>query len=446
MSKDKSILFISPSAYPLGGVAVWLEYLTKELPCYNWKPIVGLVEGKWHNINNYQTHYPRLPIIAINNPTGSIEGRIRALIKTIGALNPDIVVGINIVDLYAASYRLKSSGCRTKFVISLHGIAEDLLTDLKQEASGIDAVIATNYLTCKLCNQYSGLESKRIYYSPYGVDINSLSKLPRLTTDKTKINIAWVGRLEQDQKHIYIIPEILRQMDKLGTNYILRIAGDGPDRQTLISKLHPWLETGKVEYLGVFKSNDVGHNVYAKSDIFLLTSYWETGPIVIWEAMAAGIAIVSSRYIGSGLENALQHENNCLLFPIDDAIEAAQQISRLQDSSYRNKLVTNAQMLIENRYSISHSTRSWVDCFNQILQVAPCESTQKAFIPTSSGRLDRIFGVGLGESIRKFLQIQFKHNDPGGEWPHTATAKTDETLFLRYASTLETNVKITGIS
>lgn len=438
-TKSKSVLFVSPSAYPLGGVAVWLDYLVKQLPNYNWQPIVGLVEGDWHNVDIYHTHYPQLTVLPIKNLTGSKEGRIRALTKIIEHLNPNIVVGINIVDLYAASYRLKSRGCQTRFVISLHGISEDLLTDLKREASGIDAVIATNRLTCELCNKYAGVTLERIYYAPYGVglEVNSCSKYPNQTADNKKINIAWVGRLEQDQKHIYTIPEILKQLDKLGTEYTLRIAGDGPDREKLLLELNPWLENKKVEYLGVFKAQDIEKNVYSKSDVFLLTSYWETGPIVIWEAMSSGLAIVSSKYIGSGLENALQHEKNCLLFSIDDAIDAATQISRLQAKSYRNELIKNARTLIEQRYSINQSVEIWADCFNRIIQIPLNKSYPKVFMPATSGRLDKIFGTELGESIRSIMKMRFKHNSPGGEWPHTAVSLCDEAFFFAKAAKID---------
>src|SRR6185503_3526342 len=117
-----------------------------------------------------------------------------------------------------------------------------------------------------------------------------------------------------------------------------RIAGDGPARNSLLQALQPWIESGRVEYLGALAADQIGPQVFANADVFLLTSSWETGPIVIWEAMAAGVAVVSSRYIGSGLEGALQHEGNCLMFPVGDSEAAATQLARTRDVDLRGAL------------------------------------------------------------------------------------------------------------
>ena len=56
-AKDK-ILFVTPTAYPLGGVAVWLDYLIQGLSdqaivCY-----VGLVDGQFHLADDYLQDHP----------------------------------------------------------------------------------------------------------------------------------------------------------------------------------------------------------------------------------------------------------------------------------------------------------------------------------------------------------------------------------------------------
>lgn len=79
MANMPRVVFIAPSAYPLGGVAVWLDYLVKNLGAAGWEPVVGLVSGRWQNTGAYLDAYPALPVVEITNPTGSAEGRLRAL-------------------------------------------------------------------------------------------------------------------------------------------------------------------------------------------------------------------------------------------------------------------------------------------------------------------------------------------------------------------------------
>jgi glycosyltransferase involved in cell wall biosynthesis len=110
--------------------------------------------------------------------------------------------------------------------------------------------------------------------------------------------VAWVGRFDQDQKRIHDLPEILIELDKSGVRYQLSVAGDGPERKWVETHLKPWLVRGKVIILGRLSKLQLQRDVFASHHVLLITSSWETGPIVAWEAMAAGMAVVSSHYVG----------------------------------------------------------------------------------------------------------------------------------------------------
>src|SRR4029079_499825 len=128
---------------------------------------VGLVAGRWHDVERYLAAHPGLPVQAIQNPTGSAEGRIRELARTIDQVQRDVVVGVNIADLYAASQRLRERRPQLRTVMSLHGFSGDYLDDLRRESRGLEAVIATNRLACRMCIEHSGMPSERVLYAPY---------------------------------------------------------------------------------------------------------------------------------------------------------------------------------------------------------------------------------------------------------------------------------------
>ena len=58
-----------------------------------------------------------------------------------------------------------------------------------------------------------------------------------------------------------------------------------------------WL--GRTRFLGVLDAAAL-RRAYGEAGCLLLTSAWETGPLVVWEAMAAGLPVVSAAYTGSG--------------------------------------------------------------------------------------------------------------------------------------------------
>ncbi|MBK8640030.1 MAG: glycosyltransferase family 4 protein [Chromatiaceae bacterium] len=353
-----------------------------------------------------------------------------------GKVRPDIAIGVNIPDLYTASRRLRARGVYIRTAMALHGIAADLLADVNREVNVLDAVIATNRLVCHLCTDLAGMPPTRVLYAPYGVDVAGLAKLP-LSAAADVLRMAWVGRLEQDQKRVHGIAAILGGLDAIGFKYRLIIAGDGPERQPLLDALNPWIQAGRVEYLGVVPPRDVGPRVYAQSDALLLTSSWETGPIVIWEAMAAGLAVVSSRYVGSGLEGALKHEKNSLLFNVGDYRAASIQVARLGDVGMRTAIAAAGRQMVAERYSIGQSVRAWAGCVGELRRMPPLPATAPAVGPRPAGRLDRWFGVGLAESMRRTLGIRFAHASAGGEWPHTAAVSADEAALFEKAVRLD---------
>ena len=104
----KSILFVSPSAYPLGGVATWLDYIIPGLQKKGWDITLGLVSGKFHDIDSYMKRHHIDNIISIKNATGSREGRIRSIMKVSEDMQPDMVAVVNIPDTYDAVERLRA--------------------------------------------------------------------------------------------------------------------------------------------------------------------------------------------------------------------------------------------------------------------------------------------------------------------------------------------------
>lgn len=173
-----------------------------------------------------------------------------------------------------------------------------------------------------------------------------------------------------------------------------------------------------------------------------MPSSWETGPIVIWEAMSWGVVVVSSRYIGSGLEGALKHEENCLMFNVGDCEKASQQIMRLyQDKHLWRKIREYAWVTINQRYSHKASVQQWHNVFEQILakssaKLLPVNVEKKP----SNNRLDDLLGGANAERIRIGLRRKGPIFDAGGEWPHSWSnqqARQREDDFWRLSQQLD---------
>lgn len=438
----RTILFVAPSAYCLGGVQVWLNQLSLGLRSDpHWSAMAALPSGIHHDFERYLKAYPELSAVPLLNPTGSSEGRRRAISTALLTHKPDLVVGVNIADLYPAVRRARRKGFAGKVAFSLHGLTGDLLADIAAEADLLDGVIATNRLSCRLVEELTTLPPDRIHYAPYGIDLPQTTSLPKdrdhETTKANPLRILWVGRLEQDQKRVHDLPAILRALDRTSLAYQLTIAGDGPERQALTEELQPWIGNQRVILTGAVSSQSMLTTVYPSQQVLLITSLWETGPIVAWEAMAAGLAVVSSTYIGSGCEGALQSEQNCLLFPIGDHQSAASALLRCADPKLRHSLQEQGRDLVSQRYTHAASLRAWKEAFRMVLASPPRTPVNPEPPLPPAGRLDQILGPSLADRLRRRLGVHFSHQSPGGEWPHTAHGKIREDSILEKAREID---------
>ncbi|MBD2134011.1 glycosyltransferase family 4 protein [Sphaerospermopsis sp. FACHB-1094] len=432
------ILFIAPSAYTLSGLATWLDYLLPGLKQLGWRTTLGLVEGtRYHRVADYLAVHPCESAIAITCKTGTPQGRRWAVQRAIQEYSPDIVVTVNIPDAIAATAELRSRGeTQAKIVMTCHGIQEDLFADMKLFKNSLDAVVCTNKLACKLAEDYSSLDKSSVFYAPCGAPTRPLT--PR-KSEKT-FKIIFVGRLEQQQKRVHDLPAILENLSSQQIPFHLKIVGTGPEEIRLRDRLSQFINSGEVSFLGHVPSHELWEKAYFQADALLMPSCWETGPIVIWEAMAMGVPVVSSRYIGSGLENALKNRENCLLFNVGDTETATQQLITLySDPECWQNIRQNAWDLARLRYSEEASIKQWNEVFQSVISM-PLKAVSVVNSKNATGdqsRLDRWLGNSTGEYIRQFLGKTCPNTGAGGEWPHSWQAYEEHQEVFFELSKLE---------
>jgi glycosyltransferase involved in cell wall biosynthesis len=103
-----------------------------------------------------------------------------------------------------------------------------------------------------------------------------------------KIVFAFIGRLVNEKNPLYIVDQFLKMESNHAT---LIIAGVGPLKEKLCEMLENQTGEKKVKYLG-----QVNHvqNLLNDIDVLVLASSWEGMPMVILEAGAYGIPIIST--------------------------------------------------------------------------------------------------------------------------------------------------------
>ncbi|MFC1605450.1 glycosyltransferase family 4 protein [Pseudomonadota bacterium] len=415
-------------------MATWADFLLPGLEKRGWQAILGLVSGpRYHRPAQYLEAHPYHRVVSIHCNSGTRYGRVKAVRAALRNVRPDVLLTANIPDAIIATAAERNSGnSRSRIVMSCHGIQRDLFEDMRCLRNELDHVVCTNKLACRLAESVGGIEPERVHHAPCGTVVPD--ELPARVVNN-QFTIAFAGRLEQDQKRVFDLVEIGAALRSRNMNFRILIAGSGPDEDALKVQLKNSGLSDYFQFLGFVEPSALNRELYEVADALLLTSSWETGPIVLWEAMAAGLPIVTSRYLGSVSESILSHRSNCLMFDIGDCDTGARHLESLMvDRELVRSIRSRAFSDVSASLTTDISVAQWERSLSKALDVAPISTASGdcSALAQQAGRLDRWFGPSLAEMVRN-IRVPTLDSGPGGEWPHTLGGQgiSDEDFWRR---------------
>ena len=153
---------------------------------------------------------------------------------------------------------------------------------------------------------YKCKNSVELIYNP--VDINRFASVPKMVHDKYTLVSA--GRLSIAKNQMLLL-HAFEQILLDNKNVQLFILGDGLLREELEKYVH---EKKLEDYVHLEGNVDNVEQYFARADVFVLSSNYEGLPLVILEAMAAGLPIISTNVGGVKdivTDNGILVEPNC---------------------------------------------------------------------------------------------------------------------------------------
>lgn len=180
---------------------------------------------------------------------------------------------------------------------------------------------------------------------------NSITILDKVYNNKT-INILFISNIFRE-KGVFLAIDAISELATKYVNIKLNIYGQ-PMNKRIINDLMQFITslklTDKIIYHG-YLSEENKCSVFSSSDIFIFTSYFreECMPLVVLEAMQAGLPIVASK-IGA-VSEILENEKNGLIYePGRKDILLHYLENLIQDENLRYKLGEQAKKDFENLY------------------------------------------------------------------------------------------------
>ncbi|MBD2570886.1 glycosyltransferase family 4 protein [Anabaena lutea] len=152
---------------------------------------------------------------------------------------------------------------------------------------------------------------------------------------------SWVER-----KGIKTLVDAAHILHKQGLFFHWLLAGTGLDHEAVLASwpkdLHPYLEI----IPKFFVSDEL--NLFIRSQIFILPSFFEGQPLVLLQAMASGRCCITTNCCGQ--KDLINHGYNGLLYEPGDAEKLASLIQKCaSDSQLRTTLGKNAKTSVQNR-------------------------------------------------------------------------------------------------
>lgn len=172
----------------------------------------------------------------------------------------------------------------------------------------------------------SGVPRKRIHVVPNAyagrlpVQDRSIARR-NLSMENDGFVVGWVGRLSHE-KGVDILLDAIAQLSSRSVN--VSIVGDGPERNTLGARAAALGLDGRITWHGMVRD---AASLFRAFDVFVLSSRTEGCPMVLFEAMAAGVPIVAARV--GGVADILS-PREALLVPPNDPIALAEAISAVR--------------------------------------------------------------------------------------------------------------------
>jgi len=235
-----------------------------------------------------------------------------------------------------------------------------------------DAIVAISpRIRDELVEKFRLGQASQYHVIPLGFDLDALAQVDEARRRRARealdipdgaAVLTTVGRLTAIKNH-HLFLQVAEQVSGSHPNIVCVIAGDGELRGELERAAHDRGIAARVRFLG-WRRDLV--DIYAATDVFVLTSRNEGTPVALIESMAAGVAAVSTDV--GGVRDVIAAPDLGIVVPPNDAERLTEQVNRLLgDPDHGRLLGARAREWVVSRYGIDRLVADVTDFYAQLL-------------------------------------------------------------------------------
>ena len=192
---------------------------------------------------------------------------------------------------------------------------------------------------------------------------NAAMRLKNVYADPSVKRVLAVGRLDYQKGFDKLIQawKLVKEDSEL-SDWKLDIFGQGEWKEKLLNEIKEYELEDSLEIHA--PTTDIGQE-YVSSSILVMSSNYEGFPMVMIEAMACGVPVVSFAF-KCGPKDIIRHQENGLIVSEGDIVALAKALSfMMKDNALRAHCAQNAREIIAE-YSEEVIMKKWMDLFIQM--------------------------------------------------------------------------------
>src|SRR6266478_2272382 len=204
------------------------------------------------------------------------------------------------------------------------------------------------------------LDADRVAYIPHGVE--SRFFVPREYPSGETLRLLYAGTW-LDQRGVFYIRDALRVVAPKISGWTMTFAGCGVPPEEIRHFFGSEL-AGRIVVLTVIPAERMPE-LYAEHDVLLFPSMVEGLPLVLLEAMATGMPVITTDTCG--MADVVEHDFNGLLIPPADAAAMQEVILRFAHSAKLRKKLGEAARETMKRYTWERAARRLEELYLHVL-------------------------------------------------------------------------------
>lgn len=191
-----------------------------------------------------------------------------------------------------------------KLSLAYHSTRKALRTRLLAEYALADVLIVNSAYVYQTFRD-AGVSAQKIHVVPRGVDLQRFGTVAALKTKKqaSVFRVLFVGRINPGKGVHYLI-EAFAALNIPNSELVIVGKAEDDIYQTYLNKMIG-SNNIMVKFMGHLPQIDLWE-IYQRSDLFVLPTLSEGSALVVYEAMAAGLPIITTTNAGSIIENGTE--------------------------------------------------------------------------------------------------------------------------------------------